>query len=162
MKIAEILRTRDGRPAVWEQGGGLSNTGSAVIVAGPEGQALPAAYVRRSGDLACREHALVPVAPGCVVVIAMHHRADFSVHVRRIVEGADGPELGPVVAEYAEGTWVFPDGSAHAAPDGPLQIEDESPVPWAAAVTAAVRKAGCYHCREAHYVARPRHVDMGR
>jgi hypothetical protein len=160
MMMVEIVRTRDGRPAAWEAGGGFSSTGHAVIVAGPRGEALPAAYVRRAGSLACAEHALIAVTPECVVVTAEHHRGDYTISVRRVVAGPDGPEIGPVVVEYRQGVWTQADGFALPAPDGPLAIDGGSP-PFSAAVAAAVAKAACYHCREPHFVAQPRHVEMG-
>lgn len=49
----ELTITKKGLPALWESGGGATNTGSATIIAGPNGEKLVPIYVRRSGHLSC-------------------------------------------------------------------------------------------------------------
>lgn len=88
---------------------------------------------------------MVPVRDGCWVVRAEHHRGDLRVEVRPVVAGPDGPEVGAPAYVWAEDTW----GAAHL----PAHLQ--------AAVDAACEKAQHYHCREPHYVAQPRHVEMG-
>lgn len=52
MDVLVLERTRSGLPALWEKGGGRSNTGSAVIVAGPAGKKKRPVNIRRWGHLA--------------------------------------------------------------------------------------------------------------
>jgi len=56
------LEDRSGLPAPREKSGGWSNTGSAVIVAGPAGEKKRPVNIRRRGHLAGGEHALLDEA----------------------------------------------------------------------------------------------------
>ncbi|MDE3097184.1 MAG: hypothetical protein KGK07_14445 [Chloroflexota bacterium] len=152
--MVEITRTRDGRPAVWESGGGSTNTGQSVVVASPPGDAKPAAYVNRRGHLACGQHALIPVRAGDVVVEADHHRGDFEIRIWTIVANDDGSleALDRPTLEMRQGVWTLPDNPLAADYD-PRGIPTTGPGPWGAAVQAAKAKALCYHCREPHFIA---------
>lgn len=134
MKI-RIERTKRGLPAIWEQGGGFSNTGSAQVVAGPGGQPLKPVYIRRRGPLACGQHALLVIRPGCYIVQADHHRRDFDIEVLRVVEIGEEATCEQV-ASFSRGEW---------SQDPPPELE--------AAIRAAKEKATCYHCRRPHFVA---------
>jgi hypothetical protein len=129
--MVKLHRTKSGRLACWEQGGGHINTGYATIVAGLNGERLRPVYIRRRGTLANSDHALVPIGDGCYVIQAEHHRGDFVVHVYRVA--ADGVVTS--VASFSEGEWQG---------DRPEFLE--------AAIEAACWKALCYHCKEPHYV----------
>jgi len=132
--------TRRGHPAIWEKGGGYTNTGHAQIVAGPNGEPLRPIYVRRRGHRANGRHALFPVSNGMVVVKASHyHQQDFRILVLRIKK-VRKTEVGWVadietICDYDEGVWI---------PTPPKELE--------AAIKAAKEKATCYHCRSPHYV----------
>jgi len=76
--------TKKGLPAIWESGGGSTNTGSAQIVAGPNGEKLTPIYVRRAGSLSNSEHALFRAEEGMMVIGASHHRRDFTIRVWRV------------------------------------------------------------------------------
>ena len=135
-----LEKTRKGYPALWESGGGMSNTGDATIVAGSHGERLRPVYVRRRGHLAGGDHALFIVRPGMVVVEADHHRRDFRIRVMRI-ERITQENGHPVAIARVE--HVFDAGDGDAEP--PPELE--------AAVQAAREKATCYHCRAPHYAA---------
>jgi len=135
----ELTLTKKGHPAMWEEGGGLSNTGWAIIVAGPNGERLEPIYVRRAGHLAGRQHALFVVKVGYIVVKAYHHRRDFTIKVYRIASIDLGdPENKTaefeVLHEFSRGEWDI------EPPDNLLD-----------AIEAARAKATCYHCRSPHY-----------
>lgn len=139
MDVLVLERTRSGLPVLWERGGGWSNTGSAVIVAGPAGEKKRPVYIRRRGHLAGGERALFVVRPGDHVTKASHHRFDFQVRVYRIVQIEDGEQpkaYAEEVASWDMGEWV---------PPLPTHLE--------AAVEAARKKATCYHCRGVHHAA---------
>ena len=83
-KTISIERTKKGLPALWECGGGYSNTGDATIIAGPKGEKKKPVYIRRRGELANRKHALFIIEPGDIIIRAKHHREDFSIEVLQV------------------------------------------------------------------------------
>ena len=46
-KTIPLERTKKGLPALWEGGGGSSNTGDATLIAGPKGEKNTPLYIRR-------------------------------------------------------------------------------------------------------------------
>lgn len=139
-KVIRLDSTKSGLPAIWEAGGGYSNSGHATIVAGRNGEALKPIYVRRRGHLAGGEHALFVAKPGFHNVEARHHRRDFWITVwriegiRRTDDGGHEADL-TLVAEFDQGEWI-------PSPQDYLN----------AAIEAARQKATCYHCRSPHYI----------
>lgn len=135
-----IPTTYRGHPALWESGGGRTNTGRAVVVAGAKGEPLAPLYVRSHGHLACGDHALLPVHEGSHIVQVWRWGEDFLISAARVLElypdmqgGWEARTL--LVGLYEDGRW------------GPLLPEGLEE-----AVIAAVEKARCYHCRSPHYV----------
>ena len=142
-----IHKSKSGIPCMWETGGGYTNTGDATIIAGPNGEKMKPLYIRRRGELACGEHALIPVQVGSIVIDADHHRGDFHVSIYRITEIRD-EETGtyaPVelLARYSEGEWDI------IVPETLIRIEE---APMSEALEAVREKALCYHCRSPHYI----------
>lgn len=131
----KIERTKKGLPAMWESGGGATNTGEATIIANGDGSKKKPVYIRRRGPLACYNHALCVVKPGDVVVEANHHRKDFEIRVWRIEQILEEEVRLNLLYEFSRGEW-----------------DAELPASLVAAVQAAKEKATCYHCREPHYV----------
>jgi hypothetical protein len=126
----KVEKTKKGYPAMWESGGGLSNTGYAKLIASSDGSPKRPVYIRRRGSLACDDHALFIVEIGDLVIEASHHRYDFEISVYRI-EAIDNEEakLSPI-HEFSCGEW------------------DVEPLPSIMeAVEAAKSKATDYHCR---------------
>ena len=142
-RVFLLEKTRSGRLALWEEGGGMTNTGSATVIADLEGKPLRPYYVRRRGQLANGRHALVPVRCGSLVVKANHHRRDFIVKVWEVVAIIPHTNKGPVaiaklIGHWAEGEWV------------------PTPPTWTKqAIEACLVKALCYHCRAPHFVKAP-------
>ena len=130
-------RTKSGYPALWEQGGGASNTGEATIICDKNGQPKRAVYQRRKGHLSNAEHALIIVECGDYIITAFHHRRDYTIRIYRIVAFRDSEEyaITEMVHEFSRGEW-----------------NSEPPEFLKAAVQAAQNKASCYHCREAHFI----------
>mgnify|MGYP001039798977 CR=1 FL=1 len=141
-KTFELTISRTGIPCLWEGGGGWSNTGESVIIAGPDASPAKPIYVRKSGSLACSNHALIPVGVGSIVIEAHHHRRDFSISVWQIKQINGKTAKAEMIGEYSLGEWVF------SAEPRPEVVDHLIP-----AVDAAWEKATCYHCREPHYVA---------
>jgi len=130
-----IERTRRGLPALWEKGGGMTNIGRSQIICGPNGESKVPTYIRRKGPLACKEHALIIIKEGDIIVKAFHHRKDFTISVYRISKILDGEVTLDLIHSFDQGEW-------DKDPDNSL----------AAAIDAARRKATCYHCRSPFYV----------
>lgn len=126
----KIERTKKGLPAMWESGGGMTNTGHATIIANHNGAPKKPVYIRRSGSLSCNNHALFIVEVGDLVIEAGHHRFDFEIAVYRI-EAIDGEEARlSLLHEFSRGEW-----------------DVEPPADIMKAVEAAQEKAMIYHCR---------------
>ena len=138
IKKINIETSKRGLPCVWEQGGGFSNTGDAVIICNSKGGRKKPLYIRQRGDLSCKQHALVVIQKGDIIIEASHHREDFDIYVWRIT----GLDLALEIANlelinlYSRGEW-----------------DDENIECYSDAVDAAVEKATEYHCRRAVYVA---------
>jgi hypothetical protein len=141
-KRVKIETTKRGLPAMWECGGGLSNTGGATIIAGKHGEKLTPIYIRRSGHLACENHALFVIDVGDIVVEAYQHRGDFDISVYKIIEIVTVDDkryaILELINEFSQGEW-------DNEPTG--NVMD--------AVDASIKKAKCYHCRETHYAKFP-------
>ena len=134
-KKARIERTKKGFPAMWEAGGGYTNTGYAVVIAGKDGQRKKALYVRKRGPLANENHALIPIEIGDYIIEASHHRKDFEFRIWSIDQILNEEGQFALVNEYSQGEW-----------------EVDPPAFLQAAIEAAMNKATCYHCRSPHFV----------
>ena len=84
MKKIQAEKTKKGYPALWEQGGGYTNTGEAQIVCDSQGRPKKPVYIRRAGQLANREHALFIIQPGDVIIRANHHRENFNFEILQV------------------------------------------------------------------------------
>lgn len=135
-KSLTLEMTRSGKPAVWERGGGYTNTGNATIVATNKGTPPVPYYVRRRGELANGHHALMPIMTGWWIIEADHHRGDFIVEVWQVSRIKDGVVDLLLKYKLAEEEWT------PMLPDFLLE-----------ACKAAIEKAQCYHCREPHFTA---------
>ena len=158
MSTIKIDTTKRGYAAMWEQGGGMTSGGSATIITGRSGEARRPIYMPRGGHLACGKHALIGVANGFIIVTASVRRGEReSASIKRIVgttvkdvhgEKFEATAEVEVLNTFTRGEW-----------DKPLDSKFE------AAVEAAFRKAGSYHCRSAYYVdnsARPERSDADK
>jgi len=130
-----IERTKKGYPALWECGGGYTNTGEATIIAGKDGQPKKAVYIRGRGELANSFHALIILEVGDYIIEANHHREDFVIEIYKILDFEEETAVVEQVNYFEMGEW-----------------DTELPAFLEAAVQAAMKKATCYHCRGPHYV----------
>jgi ribosomal protein S27E len=131
-------QTAKGFPALWEQGGGYSNTGEAQIIAGPQGERLKPIYIRTKGHRANGKHALFIVQPGYhIVSVDYWNKQDppynIAVYqIQRFFEFQPNPDK----------------------PDTQLLALAEVKEPYIylePAINAAIAKVRCYHCRKPHY-----------
>ena len=123
-KIYNFERTKTGKAAMWEKGGAYSNTGESTIIADKNGYSKKPLYVRTHGDLACGNHALIPIAEGDIIVTVNRHHDKIAVMVERITSIMFG------IVEVEPGTDCICDD----------------------AIYAAIAKANDYHCREPYYI----------
>ena len=138
-KKVRIEKTKKGYPALWEAGGGYSNTGKAIIIASPNGGPKRAVYVRSRGHLANGQHALVILEVGDYIIKANQHRGDFEIEIFRITGFEDKEGETFAIAEqvncFSQNEW-----------------DAELPAHLEQAVHTAMHKATCYHCREPHFI----------
>lgn len=160
MKEIRIEKTKKGYPALWECGGGFTNTGEATIIASPSGGPKKAIYIRRRGSLANGHHALIPIEVGDYIIEANHHRKDFNIYVYKILDfqfETEDVAIVKQVYEFSGGEWndknierVF---SAWEAGDlRSIDDIDDETYNLCRAILVAEEKATCYHCREPHYI----------
>ena len=151
----EIERTKKGFPALWESGGGYSNTGKATIVAGPNGEKKTPIYIRQRGHLACANHALFAVHEGDIVIRSSHHRGDFHHEVYRLAAiRGDEAEL-ELLAEFYRGQWsADPLGQKLDADLARMTAGEPPTMELSIAVQMAEAKATDYHCRKVYYAGR--------
>jgi hypothetical protein len=140
----KISATNRGFPAMWESGGGLSNTGYSQIITDRQGEPRRPVFVRNRGDLACKEHALITVHEGFYIVKAGRHHDDYSFSISRIVttkvRDLDGKKWEAtadveLLNSFRNNAW-----------EKPLDPKLE------AAVKAARRKTQEYHCRSPYFI----------
>jgi hypothetical protein len=135
----QLVKTKRGLPALWESGGGMSNTGDARIIANSEGQPKKPVYIRTGGHLALGDHALFVVDEGDIVIDVYRHHSDFDISVKRIAKiKTDNEQLIAeleTLAHFDQGEWDNEDVAE--------KYQD--------AITSATEKSRCYHCREPHF-----------
>jgi len=123
-------RTRRGHPALWEQGGGATNTGEAQIVTGPRGERLKPIYIRTRGHRACGQHALFIVQPQYHIVRVWYwnkQNPPYSINVYQIQKIVEFDKELLAIAKKVESEMLQE------------------------AINVAKQKARCYHCRRPHY-----------
>lgn len=125
-----VGRSKTGLPTVDEIGGGWTNTGSAQIVCGPNGERLNPLFVPSRGY--CNEsHAVFVAKVGLHLIEVWRDREGDYVTAYKIV--AIGDDRSPDRLETEEvGNWARGDGNI------PSFLDD--------AVSAACQKANHYHC----------------
>lgn len=127
MKNFTIEISKKGIPCLWECGGGYKKTGDATVIAGTHGEAKKAIYVKSHGDLACKDHALIPVKVGDYVINVDHQHGNNTIKIFQITE----INLDSKIAEAAS--------------------VEQMPAHLQEAVDACVDKSYDYHCRSSYY-----------
>lgn len=79
----KIVRTSKGYPAIWEEGGGMTQTGYAYIICGEHGEKLTPVYTRNSGQLSCGQHALFILREGVHLIVVSRSHEEYQQHVFR-------------------------------------------------------------------------------
>lgn len=130
--------SKKGIPCLWEKGGSYTNTGSVQLIADMFGQRKKALFVRRGGQLACQEHALIPVRVGDMVVQASHHRGEFDINLYQIQSvDVENKTLNlELINAYGRGEW-----------DSDLLPQYQN------LIEATMAKVKDYHCRSVYYAS---------
>lgn len=138
-----VNKTKRGFPALWEYGGGCSNTGEVQIIARYDGGTPHAIYVPGRGSLSNGDHALIVITPGMIVIRADHQREDFNITIDRIVEIKEDYAILEEINSYSKGEWNK--DSFAGLQNGPIHD----------AIRTAIEKAKFYHCRVPMYINKP-------
>jgi len=134
----KIEVSKKGLPCLWESGGSFTNTGESQIICKNDGQPKKAIYVRKSGSLACSEHALIPVEIGDLIISVSHQRRDFRINILRISK-IDNETCETVnIRGFDRGEWD----------DFSYEIVKKIQ----SAIDAAKAKATDYHCRTPYFI----------
>jgi hypothetical protein len=121
-----------------ESGGGMTNTGYSTIICGLSGKALRPYVVHTHGHLSNGTHAEFWILSSYIKICASKKEQDL--------------DIVKMTAEYDEQERVIRVSETQIWHG----FENELPKRYnryADAVSAAVDKADCYHCREPHYIA---------
>ena len=134
------IKTKKEFPALWESGGGMTNSGKSLIICGENDERLRAIYIPKGGQLSNSNHALIPIKIGDKVIIASHQKEDFTIKIYQIksIEKYEERLVMEAINTWQEGEWENDD--------------DNSTLANSFSVQAAMDKATCYHCREPHYI----------
>lgn len=133
--MIETEKTKRGYHALWEYGGGCTNTGGATVICDQNGGRKNAIYVRRRGHLSNGNHALVILEVGDYIIQTYHYLRNFWMKIYRVVSFNEKYAITELVYKLSDDVW------------------NESPPEFLeAAVEAAKEKATCYHCGGAHYI----------
>src|SRR5690606_41915567 len=98
----KLEETKKGHFALWEWGGGITNTRDANIICNSEGSKKKAIYVRRKGHLANAEHALVTVNVNDYIIDLLRRRNNYTIRVYVIewfVKSQNGNDMCAIIQE---------------------------------------------------------------
>jgi hypothetical protein len=128
------------RWCIWESGGSYTNTGSAIIVCGIDGQKLIPKFIPSSGHLACASHAMfLAYEDEPIMAIEVYRHRDES-HIS-LIEIINGIEKEIWDCDY-DGT-----GIENLWNMIPNKYERFSEV-----IGVALDKSYDYHCRTPYYI----------
>ena len=116
MKI-NVEETRTGRPCVWEEGGGRTRSGHAVLVTDSKGEPLKPLYVQGKGIRVCSKHALMPLIEGGYVIAVEYKGPQGLLEVYQAVLCEESPGLELQLVQSVDGLQDPPQGIHQDSPD---------------------------------------------
>ena len=78
--------TRKGVPVMWEEGGGYTNKGYAILIANDKYRKKKPVYIKRSGHRASAKQALIAIRPGHIICQDTRYRGEHRTIFSRISE----------------------------------------------------------------------------
>lgn len=135
--------TKKGYPAVWENGGGLSNTGHSFCIAKADGTKKNALFVRTGGHLACSDHALFIVNKNDYICKVWRHRGDYEVTVYKVLDEK------PVGNKNYHDDKFLPVQVCHEWSNGEWDVDPDMSLE--SFIQAAKDKTCDYHCRSMYW-----------
>lgn len=137
------------RLALWEEGGGRTNTGSSRIISCATGEPLTPAFIRRGGHRACQKHALFTEEGMAVVVDVCREGGEVTVLIERHTLQNTPPQddieiLWKGIGSVREDLSLLEEWMDECVPED-IYVSFEN------AIRAGVEKAFCYHCRKPHF-----------
>lgn len=130
--------SKTGRLCLWEKGGSYAKYGLAILTSDKWGNPKVPIYVNRRGNLACAEHALVPVNVHDIIVLVKYCKDEdaLTLFVCRVkfVDKFKRKFRTTIINRYVDGEW-------EKGVEGYKNLID-----------TAISKVKTYHCREAMYI----------
>ena len=126
----DVQLSKTGIVCLYESGGGMSSTGEATIICNKDYTEKKAIHIFKKGDLACKEHAVIPVAVDDHVIYVDRHNNTCNVYDFKIVNIVDSKAVLLLTNNKVVGT----------------DYEGNS------AIEAAIKKSLDYHCRQPYYI----------
>jgi len=174
MDSIEVALTKSGLFAAWESGGGMTNTGTATIIANQDGSPKKPVFVRTGGHLSNSDHALFIVRERDVIIKVSRHRDDIDLKILEIKKFKEVknywfvcPKCGSRSVNHGnkcygclyESKEEFPTEYKDSKFEAVLEIVweseynniSEAPQKFQEAVKAAVDKSYDYHCRTPYF-----------
>lgn len=122
----EACISKSGVTCMWEYGGSYTHIGEAMCIADKNGKPKYPMFIKTRGDLACKEHALIPVRRKDVFCVVEKHSEKIEkcklYEIRDIKDGFVTAVTIPIQNKHME------------------------------LVKATIRKSYDYHCRKAYYI----------
>jgi len=141
-----VSRSKNGYPCLHESGGGYTNTGEAVIIADKDGKRKNAIYIYRSGHLACRDHAVIPIIAGDYVIRADRSHRKISIMIYQIEKIFYDECICKVIMS------IYDEDYQNLFDDGCVALYFSNIEKLWLAIKAAINKTLIYHCRQPVYI----------
>ena len=111
-RVFKAFRTKSGLIAIWERGGAELTKGRATILCTPNGHKPTAVFIRKTGDLANSNHALIPVYPGYLILQGERQETKYVIRIYKVlkVNAGDKPNVDARQINFLrdDGTWYHP------------------------------------------------------
>lgn len=127
----DIQLSKTGITCLTEAGGSTSSTGEATIICNKEYNKKKAIYIFTKGDIACKDHAVIPIDKDDHVIYVERHNKTCSVYDFKIIDII----RNKVVLLLKNNKVVGTDYEGNNA------------------IEAAIDKSLDYHCRQPYYIS---------
>lgn len=126
----DVQLSKIGISCLTEAGGSMSSTGEATIICNKEYNKKKAIYIFTKGDIACKDHAVIPVDKDDHVIYVERHNNTCSVYDFKVIDIIRKKAVLLLTNNKVVGT----DYNGNSA------------------IEAAIRKSLDYHCKQPYYI----------